>query len=73
VSEREVVELFSNAPLKLRVSGDAYMASGQTDGGRYLKTIYREETYGIFVITAYDLRGKALAAYKRRRRGKGRQ
>lgn len=45
-------------------------ALGQTASGRYLRVIYvpDEEGDGVFVITAYDLRDKALQAYKRRRR-----
>ena len=43
---------------------------GQTQAGRYLRLIYvpGTESGNIFVITAYDLRGKALLAYRRRRR-----
>jgi hypothetical protein len=72
VDDREVIEVFTNAPLRLCGRGGAYFALGQTDTGRYLKIIYRMHQGGvIFVITAYDLRGKALAAYRRRRRRKG--
>lgn len=50
----------------------ARVALGQTRAGRYLRVIYvpDEGGTGIFVITAYDLRGKALAGYRRRRRRK---
>ena len=43
-------------------------ALGQTRGGRYLTVVYRQdhETGRITVITAYELRGSALAAYRRR-------
>jgi hypothetical protein len=44
------------------------MALGQTAAGRYLKVIYRKKADEILVITAYDLRGKELIAYRRRRR-----
>ncbi len=45
---------------------------GQTLAGRYLKVIYKvdEERDRVFVITAYDLRGKALKAFRRRQRRK---
>jgi hypothetical protein len=45
---------------------------GQTDGGRYLRVIYiaDPEPESVFVITAYELTGKPLAAYRRRRRKK---
>jgi hypothetical protein len=48
----------------------ARVAIGQTDSGRYLRIIYvpDEERESIFVITAYELRGKPLAAYRRRTR-----
>jgi hypothetical protein len=38
--------------------------------GRYLHVIYvpDEDGDGIFVVTAYEFRGKALQAYRRRRR-----
>lgn len=46
------------------------IAIGQTRAGRYLRVIYvpDPEPDSVFVITAYDLRGKALTAYRRRRR-----
>lgn len=49
------------------------IALGQTRAGRYLRVIYVPDTNrnGIFVITAYDLTGKALTAFRRRRRRKG--
>jgi hypothetical protein len=45
-------------------------ALGQTDAGRYLHVIYvpDEEGDGIFVVTAYEIKGKPLQAYRRRRR-----
>ena len=48
------------------------VAIGQTSGGRYLRVIYARdpEPDSVFVITAYEIRGKALAAYRRRRRKK---
>lgn len=46
------------------------VAIGQTQGGRYLRVIYvpDPEPDSAFVVTAYELRGKPLAAYRRRRR-----
>jgi hypothetical protein len=46
------------------------MNLGQTAGGRYLQVIYviNAESGGVFVITAYELRGKAKLAYRRRQR-----
>jgi hypothetical protein len=46
------------------------VAVGQTRAGRYLRVIYvpDPEPDSVFVITAYELRGKPLAAFRRRRR-----
>lgn len=46
------------------------VAIGQSKTGRYLRVIYVPDPVpdSIFVITAYDLSGKPLKAYKRRRR-----
>jgi hypothetical protein len=72
VSEEEVEEI-------LRYPGDDFPgrnssrnALGQTEAGRYLQVVYVPDSdrLGIFVVTAYDLTGKALAAYRRRRRRK---
>jgi hypothetical protein len=48
------------------------IALGQTSAGRYLRVIYVTdvEPDSVFVITAYELTGKPLAAYRRRRRKK---
>lgn len=48
------------------------IALGQTSTGRYLRIIYvpDPEQHSVFVITAYELSGKPLTAYKRRRRKK---
>ncbi len=46
------------------------VAIGQTRGGRFLRVIYVPDPRpdSIFVITAYELDGKPLVAYRRRRR-----
>ena len=51
------------------------IALGKTRAGRYLRVIYvpDPEPVSVFVITAYDLRGKPLIAYRRRRRRKGKR
>jgi hypothetical protein len=48
------------------------VALGRTREGRYIRVIYvpDEGTDAIFVITAYELTGKPLTAYRRRRRKK---
>jgi hypothetical protein len=51
----------------------ARVAIGQTRAGRCLRVIYvpDPEPASLFVITAYELRGKPLTAYRRRQRRKG--
>jgi hypothetical protein len=46
------------------------IAIGQTNAGRYLRVIYvpDPEPDSVFVITAYELMGKPLKAYRRRSR-----
>jgi hypothetical protein len=48
------------------------IALGQTSSGRYLRVVYVPDLHpdNVFVITAYELTGKLLAAYRRRRRKK---
>jgi hypothetical protein len=50
------------------------VAIGQTHGGRYLRVIYvpDPEPEGAFVITAIELTGKSLVAYRQRMRRKQR-
>ena len=50
------------------------IAIGQTRGGRYLRVVYVRdpEPDSVFVITAYDLTGRPLAAYRRRMRRRNR-
>jgi hypothetical protein len=51
------------------------IAIGQTRGGRYLRVTYvpDPEPDSVFVITAYELTGKPLKAYRRRGRRRRRQ
>lgn len=50
-------------------------ALGQTQSGRYLQVVYVRDPKpnSIFVITAYELTGKPLTAYRRRQRKRGRR
>ena len=72
VTEPEVRQVLARPGLVLEGSENSRFALGQTEAGRYLKVVYapREDAEGIFVITAYELRGKELKAYRRRRRGR---
>ncbi|MGH2566718.1 MAG: DUF4258 domain-containing protein [Bacteroidota bacterium] len=73
VTEKEATDVIQK-PGEDRVGQEgARVAIGQTPGGRYLRVIYVPEPGGAFVITAYELRGKPLTAYRRRRRRKGRR
>ncbi len=72
VTEAEVEDVLRN-PGEDRLGEDnSRIAIGQTAAGRYLRVIYvpDPEPDSVFVITAYTVEGKALTAYKRRRRRK---
>jgi hypothetical protein len=72
VREDEVDEVLSRPGAVLKGRRRSKLALGQTSGGRYLKVIFvpDEDGEGVFVITAYALTGRALAAYKRHRRSR---
>jgi len=70
VTEAEVKEILAN-PGEDRPGEEASrVAIGQTEAGRYLRVIYVPDPKpdSVFVITAYELRGKPLRAYRRRRK-----
>jgi hypothetical protein len=70
IVEDEVEDVLTR-PGEDRPGGDgSRVVIGQTQNGRYLRVIYvpDPEPESVFVITAYELRGKPLAAYRRRRR-----
>ena len=72
VAEEEVMEVLEK-PGEDRASREgSRVASGQTASGRYLRVIYvpDQEPDSVFVITSYELTGKPLAAYRRRRKKK---
>ncbi len=72
VTEQEVEDILSK-PVEDRPGRDgSRIASGQTSAGRYLRVIYVPDATpdSVFVVTAWELIGKPLAAYKRRRRRK---
>ena len=74
VEEYEVQDVLDD-PIETTVSRDnSRVVIGQTRGGRYLLVAYRQNraTAPILVITAYQLRGKDLARFRRRRRRRGR-
>ena len=73
VKEDEVDQVLGNAGEDRPGQEGSRVALGQTRSGRYLRVIYVSEAEGdsIFVITAYELKGKPLTAYRRRRRRAG--
>ncbi len=72
VREREVEDVILSPGEDRPGREGSRVAIGRTTGGRFLKVIYvpDPEPNSIFVITAYNLKGKPLMAYRRRRRKK---
>ena len=72
VSEPEVEEVLERPVEDFPGREGSRVAIGSTSAGRILRVIYAPdpEPNSVFVITAYDLRGKPLFAYRRRRRRK---
>jgi hypothetical protein len=74
VSEREVQDVLRE-PLENRPgTGSSRVFIGRTRQGRYLRVIVSIDWdgQGVFVITAYELRGKPLKALRRRMKKRGR-
>jgi hypothetical protein len=75
VDQDEVADVLAS-PGEDRVGQEgSRVAIGRTRGGRYLRVIYVPDPKpsSVFVITAYELAGKALVAYRRRRKRKGKR
>ena len=70
VTESEVEAVLARPGEDRLGTEGARIAIGQTSAGRYLRVIYVPEVGGVFIITAYDLTGKPLLAYRRRKRKK---
>ncbi|MEZ4861270.1 MAG: hypothetical protein R3C14_08185 [Caldilineaceae bacterium] len=70
VDEQEVEDILFNSGEDRPGRDGSRVAIGQTRSGRYLRVIYVPDTepLGVFVVTAYELVGKPLAAYRRRKR-----
>jgi len=72
VNEDEVIEVLE-APGEDRAGSEgSRIALGKTASGRYLRVIYvpDPDPDSVFIITAFDLTGKPLVAYRRRRKKK---
>ena len=73
VSEQEVEEVMGQPGEDRPGREGVRVALGRTAGGRFLRVIYvpDPEPNSAFIITAYELRGKPLLAYRRRHRRGG--
>ena len=74
VTEEEVQQVLARPGLNLRSEGNSRSIMGQTSAGRYLKVVFVPDPGGNsgFVVTAYQLGGKRLQAYRRATRRKKR-
>ena len=72
VSEQEVEEVLRRPGEDRPGREGSRITIGRTSDGRYLRVIYVPDPKpdSVFVIIAYDLRGKPLIAYRRRLRRK---
>jgi hypothetical protein len=72
VTEEECEAVLRRPGEDLPAKDGARQALGQTAAGRYLRVIYvpDPDPDSVFVITAFELRGKPLHAFRRRRRRK---
>ena len=72
VSEVEVEDILRSPGEDRAGKDDSRVSLGQTRGGRFLRVVYVPDPApgSVFVITAYDLTGKPLQAYRRRMKRK---
>jgi hypothetical protein len=73
VTEEEVEYVLRHPGEDRPGTDDSRHALGQTAAGRYLRVVYVPDPGedSVFVITAYELQGKPLQAFRRRRRRRG--
>lgn len=73
VTEREVREVLMQRGEDRPGKEGARIKLGQTEEGRYLRVVYTldDQPRSMFVITALELKGKPLTAYRARRRRQG--
>ena len=69
VYEDEIEYVLLNPGENRAGRGKYRVVIGQTQAGRYLRIVYVRDPQpnSVFVITAYELTGKPLKAYRRRR------
>jgi hypothetical protein len=72
VTEEEVLQVLSRPGLDYPEGRNARARLGTTAAGRHLKAVYVPDqgVKSAFVVTAYELRGKAPKAYHRAKRRK---
>jgi hypothetical protein len=72
VSEEEVEEVLVNPAEDRPGKEGSRVALGRTSAGRFVRVIYVPDPKpnSAFVITAYELKGKPLTAFRRRHRRK---
>jgi hypothetical protein len=72
VSEEDVEEVLVHPAEDRPGKEGSRVALGRTFAGRFLRVIYvpDPEPNSVFVITAYELQGKPLTAFRRRHRRK---
>ena len=75
VGETEVEDVLRKPGEDRPGKANSRISIGQTKGGRYIRVIYvpDPEPDSVFVITAYELVGKPLKAYRRRSRRRQRR
>jgi hypothetical protein len=74
ITEEEVRQVMGKPGQDYPGKRNSRMRLGQTEAGRYLQVIYVPDRgrRSAFVVTAYELKGNALKAYRRRQRRKPR-
>jgi hypothetical protein len=74
VTEREVEQVLRGPGEDIAGTRGSRMKLGRTKVGRYLQVIYVPDgdPDSVFVVTAYELHGKAKRAFRRRQRRKPR-
>ena len=72
VTEDEVEDILSRPGEDRPGREGSRVAIGQTQEGRYLRVIYvpNHESDSVFVITANELSGKPLLAYRKRKKSR---
>lgn len=72
VTEKEVEEVLSGRGEDVRGTRESRRKIGQTSAGRYLQVFYVPDAdpESVFVITAFEPKGKAKKAFRRRQRRK---